>query len=637
MSPDSLYKFVPKNQHHNLLWRRHVQDETAKDRRLQRAFRAYCKADILFYINTFVFQFNPDNLEHEVEPFITFDFQDAAIIGADVEIDGAIVHLWGILECVEDKKDARWPKSRKMGASWVAMMTADWLCIFHTHKAIGVLSRDEDSVDQAGDANSLFWKIDFIHQHLPDWLKGKITKKKMRFLYETTNSFIVGEANTPSAFVSGRATMLIVDEFGQFKNGAETFEMSSDVSYCRIFVFTHKEQSGMAYELCFDAKYKHMREIKTHWTQHPERNKGLYRYDDVTNQIEVLDKTYQFPPDFDFVMEGKPTGGPYPGLRSPWYDNECIRRSERDVAMNLDIDPRGASDKFFDAYRIKILKLEPTCRPPLWTGRLEYNRDTGQPIELVYEPNGLIKMWIHPKSPKLLPEMSAGAGMDVSAGTGMTPSCLSLINAVTGEKVLEYAYALIFANQLAELVVALLRMIKDRRGVHPLLGWETQGSPTFERRVRQLGYGPFYIKADEDATGKPRNTAGRAGFDTHKAVMLPLMEDYRDCLYDGRCVNPSEFALDETLKFVYTAKGGGVEYRGSKKPKRVADEGSGAAMHHGDMVKADAIAWKMVREIGMYMGRFEEEKPDPGWIDPRSLDGRIKLATEQQDLEVVWR
>ena len=58
-----------------------------------------------------------------------------------------------------------------------------------------------------------------------------------------------------------------------------------------------------------------MKKIVMHWTQHPDKNRGLYRFED--GKIEVLDKQFVYPKDFNFIMEKKPTGGPFPGLRLP--------------------------------------------------------------------------------------------------------------------------------------------------------------------------------------------------------------------------------------------------------------------------------------------------------------------------------
>lgn len=648
------HRHVPRTLKENLLFRRWLLKKCAEDDKIKRAVIEACRQDILFYINSFVFQFNPDDVGFEVDPFITHPFQEDAILGFHGERDGQWEDVWGILECADDQEDARWPKSRKMGASWVMLMTMDWVGLFHKNKIMSVLSRDEDSIDQRDDPNSLFWKIEFMHDHLPEWLLGNVEKKSNRFIYRDTRSYIVGEANTPSAFVGGRAYLMLVDEFGRFKNGAATFELTSDVAQCRIFVFTHSENSGMAYNLCFDAKYvSSMREIKTHWSLHPEYNRGLYRYDEESNSVVVIDKKFDFDAichhcvsmelecnscgqkrkPFEFVRESKPTGGPHPGLRSPWYDKQCRRRSERDVAMNLDIDPRGATDKFFDAYRIQVLRAKHASNP-LWQGSLKYDKATGEPYELVKDDAGFIKLWVQPSGPARLPDMRAVAAVDISAGTGYSPSCLSIFSADSGIKVVEYANSNIFQIDFAVLVAAICRMIRSDRGEHPALAWEIQGGAVFERRIKEINYSPLYLARNENIPGRPVTSSGRPGWNASPQGIKAIMERYRDALYSGSVINKSEFALLECLNFVYTV--GGVEYKGSKKKRHVEDDVSGAKIHHGDIVRADALAVEVIRDIGL-PGR--EEKTDK-WVHPRSLAGRIQVwkewDKESREAELVW-
>jgi hypothetical protein len=55
-----------------------VRDKGLKDKGLQRHLRDCCADDILFYINTFAFTYNPRHA-HKEWPFCTFPFQDDAV------------------------------------------------------------------------------------------------------------------------------------------------------------------------------------------------------------------------------------------------------------------------------------------------------------------------------------------------------------------------------------------------------------------------------------------------------------------------------------------------------------------------------------------------------------------------------
>lgn len=621
------FEKVPTDLLKNLKFRLGILKGAQKNRDIQRGLMEICKKDILFFIRAFVWQYNPDT--RSKGPFIPWDEQEKAIVGGDITLSsGENRYQYGILQCVEDREDVRWPKSREIGASWLVLMTIVWLCLFHENVKALVMSRDEDAVDRPDDPDSLFWKVRFILEHLPDWMRGEVKDKKMALKFQNGNT-ITGEANVVSAGVGGRATIMLIDEFGQFRNGHETYSMTSDTSNCRVFVGTHKDTSGMLYTLCFDPKFLDMREILMHWSMHPEKKKGLYRYQEQGNRVEVIDKKYEFPPNYNFVMEAKPSGGPFPFLRSVWYDKQCRRRTDRDVSMNLDIDPRGSTDRFFDSYRIQIIKAE-HCTPPYWRGNLVYDKSTGQPIRLEKDSLGMLKFWISPKGECELPRMRCGAAVDVSAGSGYSPSCLSVFSDV-GDKIVEYANANIYAPDFATFVVAVLRLIRDKKGTHPLLGWEIQGSAAFARRVLdELHYAPVYIKREEDALGKPRDNKGKAGWNPTPKSILTLMEEYRDALYDQRIVNRSEEAIEETLQFVYTSNS--VEYRSKG---RKADADSASKTHHGDIVRSDALAHKMLKEIGF------DAKSDKLHVNngpaPGTSAWREWLAEKEQfEEEEVW-
>ncbi len=631
LSPGQFHKRVPREMQANIRWRLYVAEKAKGNRELQQAVCWACKNDIIFFINTFIIQINPEL--RELGPFILFPYQEVAILGGEVEIGGEKYFQEGLLACVEDRKDVRWPKSREGGASWIVLMVIEWLCNFHVNVNAGAISRDEDSVDKLGDPNSLFEKVRVMLKYLPDWM-NKISKdKKMGFQWSNGNTF-TGEANVGSANVGGRLTILLIDEFGQFdKNGEEIYDFTSDVTHCRVFVFTHKDQSGMAYQLCYDAKFQGMRQIITHWSQHPLKNKGLYRVDKETGRPIVLDKQFDFTKikDFQFVTEYRPVGGPCPGIRSPWYDEEDKRRSERDRSMNLDIDPKGASDQFFDPYRIGVLKAE-HCRPPRWVGNLSYDKTTGTPKELIEDQEGFIKLWISPKSSRELPRMRAGAGADISAGVGASPQCLSVMNADSGEKVLEYANANIFQIDFAVFCVAILNMFKDEDGTHPMLIWEIQFAMAFEMKIRELFYRPFWIRRDESAIGKPRDNKGRAGQSTSRGAFYRQMTEYRHDLYNGNVINRSEIAMDENLNFVYTSTGEGVIYKPKGKAKQ---DGSGAKIHHGDIPVADSLAAKVIREMGSDGRPIEAETkyPRPGSWEFREWLHDKRRAEEEDE---VW-
>ncbi len=285
--------------------------------------------------------------------------------------------------------------------------------------------------------------------------------------------------------------------------------------------------------------------------------------------------------------------------------------------MNLDIDPTGSSLTFFDAYKVAVLKSR--CVPPYWQGNLIYDDKTAEPVALEADPAGHLKIWSAMKGDVQLPQMRAGAGADISSGPGHSPSVLTVWNADTGEKVLQYANANILVHDFARLTVSCLRMIADPKGVHPLLGYEIQYSGAFDKIVQQqLRYTRVYLHRHEDKKGRPFDAKGRAGLNMSKAAIRSLMEDYREALYDEKIVNYDLYALDELMNFVYV--GDYVEYKKRSRKRGERDESvlsveSGASVYHGDVVRADAIGYKMLMELGFeanVKSKTEKEAPPFG-------------------------
>jgi hypothetical protein len=617
LSPGKYHSEVPRSFQENLAfrWRKWRTLGASK----QREMKAICKSDLLFFVNTFVWQYNPKCVSgidqnpyspwaghEEVEPFITFSLQEATFTYGDRERHDC----YGILRAVERQVDHISEKSREEGVSWQHLIVLDWLWLFHPMKALGVISRDEDAVDKLDDPDALFWKLDFIHDHLPPWLMPKGWEKRkhrkgMFFKNPENGSTISGEASTAKAFVGGRKMAIFIDEMSQIDKARDVLARTADVASCRLMCGTHTGVDTMFYEVATDR-----RTAKTvmHWSDNPWKSKGLYEYDRQANRIIQHDKGYEYPPDFQFVYEWKPNGGPRPGLRSPWYDAECVRRQgiQGAVARDLDINPKGATSQFFDPATIREL-VRRYCCEPVWEGELHYDRETGRPDKsnpLVKKKGGRIRMWVNPLGSGTIKPGRYGAGCDLSYGTGATPSCLSIFNADTGDKVLEVKDASSDGapNEFAPFVTALCWLFKTIDNEGARLGWENEGpGSTFGKKVLELGYSNVYWRHDEfKRTGQVRS---HAGWQPTAANRRLLLSTYARCLASHQVVNYSEDALLSTLDFKITEKT--IEH-GRRKVK--GQDPSGAGENHGDVVISDALAVKMVKEMGIR--EKEEEKKE---------------------------
>lgn len=598
------FTLVPKKLEENKAARLKTLEECWSSNSACRRIRKMCAEDILFYVNLFVWQFNPQHFGDEIGPFITWPVQDMAIKK--------------ILWCIENRKDLRMAKSREMGASWMCLIVMDWLYQFHGNKKFLMISRNVEAVDRVDDSDSLFWKIDFMHDHLPGWLRPQEKRKKMAFTQKGHYAGITGAASTEYSGSGGRAAAAFIDEFSKIHDGFGLLNHLADTTQCCIFNFTHTGLDTAAYAICDRAKYPNMEELRLHWSDHPEKNGGLYQYNEETHKVDRMDPQFVYPDGFEFVMDGK--------LRSPWYDKECVRRGNesRWIAMNLDINPKGSVSQFFDSMTIAKLKQE-FARPPQWEGDLEYD-DRGRPISFVPRPGGPVRLWLNLRD-GMPPPDSYGIGGDISAGTGATPSCLSVVSRQTGEKVCEYADAHIEPIDLAPLAVALCRAFRDTDDEGAALCWEMQGpgKKFGDRVVVHLGYRNIFMNRNEDKlTKKISDSYGWYPSPDNKRAVL---SEYRKALTKREFINHSELALEECLDFSYQSNGT-IEHGGAM----ATNDPTGARVNHGDRVIADALAWHMVKGSAKSLLRPAVRPPGPG-----SLAGRRKMAeNSDRELQEVW-
>jgi hypothetical protein len=615
LSPDLDHQDVPQDFEENLQFRIRILDAAESDRNLQAGIKDLCRTDLFFYINAFVWQYNPDKTGWEVEPFICWDFQKDAFRKLLDSIECHCSEKKGV-----HKHDLLWEKSREMGASWMFLIAADWLCRFHGDKQILMISRSADAVDSKS-KNSLFAKLRFIHKHLPDWLKGNVTDQSMYLGYENTGSEIVGEASTGRSGVGGRASVMFIDEFSQIREDYEVLHRTSNTSGARVFNGTHVGQGTAFFEL---SKRLDMRKIRMHWTKHPAKSQGMYEL--VKGKVKVADPKFQYPEEFRFVMDGSPLGGYAPGIRSPYYDDECRRKgSPRAVAMDLDIDPEGSESLFFD--RPLIHRLKQSCGPPLWEGDLDYDQQTGKFRALNQRSGGIVKLWVLLDVGGLPPRDLYGAGCDLSTGSGYSNSCLSIISGTTGLKVCEVADPYLDQYVFAAFVFAMCSIFRNQDGEGPLIAWEKQGpGGLFGRRLLDMGYRRVFMDTNEFKVFSQKTD--HPGFNAqNKANKRLMLEEYAVALRLGYCMNKSAAALDECLNFRYDVHGD-VEFGGTTLGK----DPSGAAKNHGDRVIADSLGWKMVKDQ-VQKRDLPAEKKEP---DASSMAYRRRLHAQQREQTAAW-
>lgn len=585
------YHLVPKGFEENLRWRRDVLRLGASDSSKAAELKRMCAEDLLFYVNTFCWTYDPrppqstyvedaNRVSSPILPFITYGFQDVAMLTMG--------------NCIQTGEDFSVPKSRCMGASWMGLTVYEWLWHFKRALSFLLVSRNEKYVDESGNPKTLFWKIDFLHKYQPKWLLptgrwlgDKDPQRRLLHLGNAdTDSVIDGESTTGDAGRGDRRTALFIDEHAAFEinDGFNILRATRDTARCRGFNSTPQGATNAFYEICHNSS---ARKIRMHWSEHPEYNRGCYRAD-KDGLVELLDryagavvvrskgaeesKTVRFPDEYPFIRDGR--------LRSPWYDNECARCvSDKEIAQELDIDFLGSEYSFFDHETINVL-IAKHGMPPFMVGDLEFEPETQTPKRFVENDKGHLSLWLALGNDGIPRDRKFAIGSDVSAGTGASNSVSSVVDLSTGEKVGVFRTPNLRPIEFANYTMALAKFFNNAYMV-----WDASGpvGRTFTMRVIEQGYGNIYYRRFEKKVGK--RISDEPGYFLNPEARTHVLENYRSALGKSSFINRSILGLEECRQFI-VKPGGLAEHSQSAS----SQDPSGARSAHGDEVIADALA-----------------------------------------------
>jgi len=533
---------VPKGYYANLEFRARMIRLGSSSREAAENLWIMCSRDILFYVNTFVWTHDPRKKPTEL-PFITYDYQDEAILE--------------IVRCIEEGEDLPIEKSRDMGATWMVLVAFEWFWHFRSFNNFLVVSRNQGLVDSSGSPDTLFWKLDFLLEKQPGWLKPPVSRILLHIQNLETGSVIDGESTTGDVARGGRYTSILLDEFASVPDGQKVLSASRDATRSRIINSTPKGRGNAFYRFVAKAANK----LTLHWSLHPEKAKGL-----------------------SCDAEGKPT--------SPWYEREKLRASHpMEIAQELDIDYLTSDYVFFSVPTLERLKTE-DCRIPFFCGDIEFNMQTLQPMAdaFIDRERGPLNLWIFPKQDGNIPAGNYVLGVDISVGTGSSNSVISIGDKNTGQKVAEYVNAHLKPHELARVAVALARWFRSAKGP-AFMVWESNGpGQIFGDMVIESKFRNFHYR--EDRTSILRKRSLKPGWFSTKESKMSLLGEYRRALSDGEFIQRSREALDEAESYIFTANGN-VRHSSSVESSDPTDTGD----NHGDRVIADALMWLGAKSV----------------------------------------
>ena len=317
--------------------------QASEDKGFARELQKTCSDDIVFWVDNFCWTKDPRRTE-SVLPFISYPIQAESLL----EVQRA----------VNEGFDLGIEKSRDMGASWIVDYVLQHQFQFYEGADFRVGSRKEEFVDKLGVMDTMIEKIRWNLSRQPLFLLPAGFEEKRKFDDNTTfmrlnnperfNS-IVGESANPHFGSGGRSKAVVLDEFAKWEARVDeqAWTATADVTKCRIPIST---PVGSANKFARLAK-GHSEKIKfltLHWTLHPDKARGAYY---LSNGIKIgidLSRNYKTA----FNIWNTTFGRDSKKVWSPWYEVESIRRTDADLAQEVDIDYHRSGSMFFKATAI---------------------------------------------------------------------------------------------------------------------------------------------------------------------------------------------------------------------------------------------------------------------------------------------
>ena len=627
MGKEPFYYAVPKDLPDNLRYRIAVLERAAEDLEFRAAMMGASKRDILFWLNTFCWLHEPrpardksGNELPQIIPFITWPHQDVAIRET---------------KAVLGYEDIGWEKSRGEGGSWIAVLFGLHDFLFYPMSAVGMVSKDERSVDDPSDSGSLFWKLDWELTKLPKWMvppQNKIIRNKTNhsFVNMLNHATINGFSAVADVASGNRKKWFLMDELSKFPQGDDYEAMASTqhVSNSRLIIATPRRTAGAYYDIMHHDSS--MLKLILDWQDNPTRNVGLYTMSNgvpvaVDPENNPLPANYDPPTDevkkrFDrlrrngFALDNR--------LRSPWYDHECDRANATPQKIARELD-RSYSESMDQVYREPFFRAaERTVRAPTFRGDFIFHPETFAG-EVCAVEHGPLSLWLPLDMRGRPPAGSYYIGADVAgggAGSYSSNSALCIINGVTMEQVGEFVSNSIRPDKLADLSMALGRWLGDA-----LLNWEANGpGMTFLMQVKESTYPNVYQRTVIWNRGaKKTQTIGWHTDPSNREIMhgelLRAVQEEELTLRSAALLKECGQYIRQRGKIVHVL-GGTASSTNSK----------GEA--HGDLVVAAAVCLQGIRKRPAV-----REGDVPLEIPPNCLAARMERdERERQMVEHGW-
>lgn len=271
----------PKVYRENLEYRTRLLKQARESEGLQTVIKERCRRDIFYFFNIFLWTFDPRQVAKSL-PFITYEFQDE--------------YIWELEQAYINSHDILTEKSRAMGASWLMLgfLLHKWLFKDRFTALLG--SYIEDLVDNRT-IDSHFGRLDYLIDHLPKWMLPNgfdpaKHRNSMKLDNPQNSAIINGYAPTERFSRAGRYDCIFVDELAFWKHARSAWTAMGDATKVRYVTSTPNGKGNLFADLALKSNIK---KLILHWSKHPLKTQE-------------------------------------------WYEQEKKRRTEEEVAQELDIN-----------------------------------------------------------------------------------------------------------------------------------------------------------------------------------------------------------------------------------------------------------------------------------------------------------
>lgn len=620
LDKNNLYEHVPKDLEKNLIWRHKVLEAARYDQGLRNELWSACSEDILFWINTFIWTYDPRYHEagvkiERVRPFITYPFQDDMTL--------TIVEAIG-------RNDNLTEKSRDQGATWDHLAIIKHLQTFSPMSTMLVVADKQEKVDDSSRTDTLFSKLDMIHDSMPAWMRPR-RKRKNNEDYNILNSSVInGTATTEDIARGGRYLLIFIDEYGAFGE-KESFAMlfaTQSATRCRLFNSTPHGQGNGLYKIAH--KPSKIPKIELDWFDHPIQKLGLYRGTD--HGLELIDTDFWdlakikhlrriawlVMQDITDVNPEGPAKDVYPfisdgQLRSPYFDNECDRSGGLQALIDQELRRKylGAGTGIASEEEIADI-VRRFGMPAILKGRMNILSPDVKDFNFEPYTDGDVQLWFRPDLHNHVPlGRQYAAGIDIGLGTGASDSA-----AIFGDLSVREVVAVLISNKIPSYAFAQYTLAMAYWLNNAFLIWERNGEGrTFGQAVIDLGYRNFYYQRNEDRMS--RKVSDIPGWWNSTTIKRGVVVDALKAMGRGVFVNRCIPCIQEFGRYIW--KGEGIEHANAI---AMEFEGENKA-NHGDSAIGASLLWHVMKTRGIV-------KTKPPVVTYECFGNRQKARTMQR-------